>query len=102
MRGKEREGVDGDGVGASRGCGRRRLGVTGDGGQVASDEEDKGGKVYMRKKKWVAGGEKIIPPFDFKVDYVDSKYWFYNLLIPAQYLSYSHIDVALYNLRKKL
>lgn len=54
-----------------------------------------------KKKKWTTGAEVISPHFDFKVDYVDSKYWFHDIRTPAQYLSGSHMDITFYHLRKK-
>ncbi|XP_069148325.1 uncharacterized protein [Solanum lycopersicum] len=47
-------------------------------------------------------GKALIPvPFDFGVDIVDNKNWFYNLYSKRQLLNDLHINVIFYYLRKK-
>ncbi|GMN53432.1 hypothetical protein TIFTF001_022576 [Ficus carica] len=59
-----------------------------------------GYRARNRKKKWIGNKDVLIPPFNFKVDYVDSKYWFHDLICSDKCFTDSHLNVAFYYLKK--
>ncbi|PON98501.1 Ulp1 protease family, C-terminal catalytic domain containing protein [Trema orientale] len=53
------------------------------------------------RKIFYPGCDVLDPEFDFKIDVISSKSWFYKLSQPGQLLSDLHVDVMFYYLRKK-
>lgn len=61
-----------------------------------------GYRARNRKKKWIGNKDVIDPPISFKVDYVNSKYWFYDIICSDKCLSDFHLNVAFYYTRKRM